>query len=104
MLDLAFIRDNPEVVRLALADLYTEGPLDEILALDAKRRQMLVEIEALRAERNRVSKEIPRIKDKDEKQGLIAEMRTVGDRIIGLNQWRNFTLAVGLIAGSNIRL
>jgi seryl-tRNA synthetase len=84
MLDLAFIRDNPEVVRQALADLYTEGPLDEILTLDAQRREMLVEIEALRAERNRVSKEIPRIKDKDEKQRLIAEMRTVGDRITAL--------------------
>ena len=45
---------------------------------------MLGEIEALRAERNRVSKEIPQIKDKAEKQRPIEEMRQVGDRIKAL--------------------
>ena len=84
MIDLAFIRDNVEAVRKALADLNTTGPLDEILDLDAQRRQLLREIEALRAERNSVSKEIPRIKDKAEKQRLIAAMRDVGERIKSL--------------------
>jgi seryl-tRNA synthetase len=60
--------------------LNTEAPIDEILSLDERRRALLGEIEALRAERNRVSKEIPTIKDKDQKQERITAMRQGGDR------------------------
>ena len=81
MIDLAYIREHPDVVRQALVDLNTTAPIDEVLDLDERRRSMLSEIEALRARRNSVSKEIPTIKDKDEKQRLIGEMRQVGDRI-----------------------
>ena len=81
MIDLTFIREHPDIVRQALADLNSAGPLDEILALDQQRRDLLGEVEALRAERNRVSKEIPRIKDAAEKQRQIEEMRQVGERI-----------------------
>ena len=81
MIDLAYIREHPDVVRQALVDLNTTAPIDEILDLDERRRSMLSEIEALRARRNSVSKEIPAIKDKAERQRLIDEMRLVGDRI-----------------------
>jgi seryl-tRNA synthetase len=89
MIDLSFIRDHAETVRQALEDLNTDGPLDEILELDSKRRELLREIEALRAERNRVSKEIPRIKDNDERQRVIAAMRDVGNRIKDLEDALN---------------
>jgi seryl-tRNA synthetase len=81
MIDLAIIRENPERVRQAIRDLNTTAPIDEILDLDGRRRALLTEIEAQRAERNRVSKEIPQIKDKEAKARLIAQMRTVGDGI-----------------------
>lgn len=81
MIDLAYIRENPEAVRQAMLALHAEAPIDEILALDEMRRTMLVRVEELRAERNRVSKDIPRIKDKDAKQSLIAQMRQVGAEI-----------------------
>jgi len=81
MIELAFIREHPDIIRQALADLNSAGPLDEILALDQQRRDLLGEVEALRAERNRVSKEIPRIEDRDEKKALIDAMRQVADRI-----------------------
>jgi seryl-tRNA synthetase len=58
MLSIQFIRDNPEIVRKALRDRQTEAPLDELLALDARRRKLLQEYEALRAERNNAGKEI----------------------------------------------
>lgn len=81
MIDLAFIRDNAEQIRAALVALNSSGPLDEILALDQQRRDLLVRVEGLRAERNRVSKEVPRVKDAAERQGLIEAMRGVADRI-----------------------
>jgi seryl-tRNA synthetase len=81
MIDLAYIREHPDIVRQAVVDLNATAPIDEILELDAQRRAMLADIEALRARRNSVSKEIPTIKDAEEKQRLIGEMRQVGDRI-----------------------
>lgn len=84
MLDINLIREKPEIVRAALRDLNTEAPLDEILALDIQRRDLLTEVEALRAERNAVSKEIGRSKDPDERQAKIEQMRAVGDRINAL--------------------
>ncbi|MBC7315179.1 MAG: serine--tRNA ligase [Chloroflexi bacterium] len=86
MIDLAFIRENAAYVKQAMIALNAEAPIDEILTLDERRRQLLTEIEALRAERNRVSKEIPRLKDAAEKQRQIEAMREVGERIRSLEE------------------
>ncbi len=81
MIDLRFIREHPDVVRKALVKLNTEAPIDEILALDEKRRELLQQVEALKAQRNAVSKEISRLKDQAERQARIEEMRGVGEEI-----------------------
>ncbi len=85
MLDIVLIREQPEVVKAAL-QTRNEDParIDAILVLDAQRRELLQEVEALRAERNSVSKKISRLKDKAEREQLIAAMRQVGKRIGGL--------------------
>jgi len=82
MLDIALIREQPERVRAALLSR-NEDPaqVDTILALDAQRRELLKQVETLRAERNRVSKKIGRLREQAERERLIAEMRQVGDRI-----------------------
>jgi seryl-tRNA synthetase len=85
VIDLNLIRESPDEVRQAMADLNANAPIDEILGLDEARRRILREAEELRAERNRVSKEIPSIKDRDEKQKLIVAMRAVGERIKALD-------------------
>ena len=61
MLSIAFIRENPDVLRQALAARQTEAPLDDLLALDGQRRGLLQQVEALRAERNAAGKEIGRL-------------------------------------------
>ncbi len=86
MLDINFIREHPEEVREALRKLNTDAPLDTVLQKDAERREILHELEALRAERNSVSKKIPKIKDKAERERTIAEMRSVGERIKELEE------------------
>lgn len=85
MLDLRFIRENPDLVKEALIKLNTTAPIDEILSLDEQRRRLLSEVEALKASRNAVSKEIGEMKDSDRRQALIEEMREVGERIKGLD-------------------
>ena len=60
MLDIKLIREQPEFVRerLATRGAGDEAKIDEILSLDEQRRKLLNEVEALKATRNRVSKEI----------------------------------------------
>ena len=84
MIELAYIREHVDEVKQALRDLNTSAPIDEIIALDERRRKILAELESLRAQRNSVSKEIPTIKDKEEKQKRIEEMRQVGEQIKAL--------------------
>lgn len=81
MLDLRLIRDQTPVVREALAKLNTSAPIDEILNLDARRRELLTEAEQLKARRNAGSKQISRTPAGPERDQLIAEMRELGDRI-----------------------
>lgn len=87
MLDIALIRENPDVVREALRKRHMETTaVDQVAELDLKRRGLLTEVETLKAERNRVSKEIGRMKEKDEREAKIVEMREVGDRISALDE------------------
>ncbi|HOU15564.1 MAG TPA: serine--tRNA ligase [Anaerolineae bacterium] len=87
MLDIELIRNETERVREGLRKRNDDPALvDEVYALDVQRREMLQEVESLRAERNRVSKEIGRMKDKDERQARIVEMREVGERLAALEE------------------
>ena len=82
MLDIELIRKEPDIVREALRKRNDDPAIvDEIFDLDVRRREILQDVEALRAERNRVSKEIGQMKDKAARQARITEMREVGTRL-----------------------
>lgn len=82
MLDIALIREQPNKVKELLGSLNAAtDQVDTILGLDTRRREILTQVESLRAERNRVSKEISRLRDQAEREQLIAKMREVGKRI-----------------------
>ena len=87
MLDINLIRETPEIVReaLKLRNMDT-AVVDEVQALDARRRALLIEAEALKNERNTVSREIGKSKDAAERQAKIEAMRVVGDRIASLDE------------------
>jgi seryl-tRNA synthetase len=57
MLDLKFIRDNPELVHKALRDRNDAAPVDEILELDKQRRAKVFELEELRRSRKEASRD-----------------------------------------------
>ena len=86
MLDIALFRDDPERVRTALRNRQLDhAPVDQVIALDARRREIIGQVEVLKAERNTVSKEIGQMKDPAERQLKIAAMRSVGDQIDALD-------------------
>jgi len=81
MLSLPFIREHADAVRKSLADRQTPGPLDEILALDRQRRDLLSETERLRAEQNAAGKKIGAAKDPADRQRMIDEMKGVSAKL-----------------------
>ena len=86
MLDLKFVRDNLSVVEQALKNRNASVDLSEFIALEKKRRELLVEVEGLKGRRNTVSQEVSRLKkEKQDAEALIVEMRGVGDRISALD-------------------
>ncbi len=84
MIDLRYIRQHPDEVKQALRKLHAEAPIDEILELDADRRDILQELEALRHKRKVASKRIGQMQDQDQRQPMIDEMRAVGVRVTDL--------------------
>src|SRR5690349_4124448 len=62
MLDLKLLRSDPERVKAALARRGAGGEVDELLVLDARRRELLPQVEDAQAERNAASKRIGEIK------------------------------------------
>ncbi len=61
MLDIRFVRENPDVVRQNIKNKFQDNKLplvDEVIALDLRNREIKQEVEALRAEKNKVSKMI----------------------------------------------
>lgn len=87
MLDLKFIRENPEIVRKAIADKGDKADLDQLLALDVTRREIIGAVESARAEQNRVTQQIAEMKKaKSDASAVIAEMRALSDRIRELEE------------------
>jgi seryl-tRNA synthetase len=74
ILDIRFIRENPDIVKDAARKKHFECDVDNILGLDGKRRSLLLEIESLRAERKRLSKK-QREKTADEIRARVVEIK-----------------------------
>ena len=82
MLDLKLIRSEPERVKAALARRGAAERVDELLALDARRRELLPEIENAQAERKSLSKQIGEAKQRGEDaEGPMAEVQRLKERI-----------------------
>lgn len=91
MLDLNLIRTQPDLVKTAIRnrqDPALAEKVDDLLALDQQRRDLLKEVEALKAQRNLVSKEIGRMTGEQAaaREAKIAEQRQVNERIAALDK------------------
>lgn len=87
MLDIKLIRDQADFVKESLTKRQMDPTvIDEIVRLDDERRRLILDVESKKAERNAVSKEIGRMKEKEEREAKIAAMRTLGDEISNLDE------------------
>jgi len=89
MLSRELWRNSAERVRRALADRASDAPLDRLLESDARWREAQAELEAMKAERNRGSKEVGelfRVGRREEGEALRARMGALGDRIAAAEQ------------------
>lgn len=87
MIDIKLLRETPEVIRQGIEKRRNPLDLDEILALDASRRELLYELEQLKAEQNRASEEIARLKKaKQDASGTIAAMKAVSEKAKQLDE------------------
>lgn len=87
MLDIKFVRSNPEAVVAGMKKRGMDLDLAPFLALDEKRRALLTEVEQLKNTRNTVSKEIGKMKKAGENaDALVAQMSKVGEDIKALDQ------------------
>ncbi|MBI2867654.1 MAG: serine--tRNA ligase [Chloroflexi bacterium] len=95
MLDIRLIREKPDLIRDALAKRgEAADPIDRILELDKQRRTLLTQADELRAEQNRISKEVgkllaakgPHAPGAPSPEALKEQSRAVGERIKELEQ------------------
>ncbi|MEG1661448.1 MAG: serine--tRNA ligase [Clostridiales bacterium] len=87
MLDLKFVRTNPELVVAALAKRGGKISLDVFLSLEEERRSILGRVEDMKSRRNTVSKEIGIMKKSGENaSAIMTEMRELGDAITVLDE------------------
>ena len=87
MLDLKFIRENSSTVRAGAGAKGIAINLDEICAVDDKRKALIQEGDALKAKRNQVSAQVAKIKKEGgDAAAVIAEMESVKNRIQEIDQ------------------
>ena len=87
MIDIKFLREEPETVKANIRNKFQEEKLplvDEVIALDKERREILQEVEALRAEKNRTAREIGKLigqGKRDEAEEVKKRVAASGDRV-----------------------
>ena len=78
MLDMKFVRENPELVMDAMRKRNANVNLDEFLELEKKRRELTLQVEALKSQRNAASQEIGKMKKAGESaDAQMAEVRAL---------------------------
>lgn len=81
MLDIKFIRENPDLIKQAARKKRLEFDVDGFLKIDADRRKILAEVEELRGKQNRASDRVATIENETDKEGAIKDLRELKDAL-----------------------
>ena len=81
MLDIKFIRENKDIVAAGAKKKHVEVDIDHLLEVDDKRRELLAQVEAKRAEQNEASAKIAQEQDPEKKQEAIAKMQSLKEEL-----------------------
>ncbi len=102
MLDIKFIKENPDLIKDAVRRKHLTFNVDELLAADTLRVELLTEVENMRAEQNTFTERIARATDQTERQAMIDQMRTFKESMLSkeeklkeaMEKWRGLMLLV----------
>ena len=92
MLDIKFVRENPDIVKQNIKNKFQDAKLplvDEVIALDKENREIKGEVEELRAQKNKISKEIGKLMaqgKKDEAEDVKKKIAADGQKIEDLTK------------------
>lgn len=82
MLDLKFIRENPDLVKKGIKNKNENDRVDDVLKLDEERRKLIIRTDELKSKRNQVSAQVPVMKKAGQDiSAVLAEMKYVSDQI-----------------------
>lgn len=82
MLDMKFIRENPELVEKAIKNKNEKTDLKKVLEMDKKKRELQFNFDTIRTEQNNVSKQIPELKKaKKDTTEIVAQMKIISNKI-----------------------
>ncbi|HUC89102.1 MAG TPA: serine--tRNA ligase [Candidatus Paceibacterota bacterium] len=110
MLDIKFIRENKDIVKTGAKKKHIDADIDELLAIDEKRLELLSRVEFLRSEQNRVSQAMGGNNDRAFRSQMIEEMRIVKEELKEkeeqlreiMKQWQNLMLKVPNIPDASV--
>ena len=75
MLDIKFIRQNPDEIKKACAKKQAKIDIDRLLEIDKKRRELMLALEDTRAKKNKANEEIKQLHEKADREAIIMKMR-----------------------------
>jgi seryl-tRNA synthetase len=102
MLDIKFIKENPDIIKEAVRKKHLSFNVDELLAVEEKRKAALTAFENLRAEQNTLSDKIPQANDAAERAQLIENLKPLKDKVqeaeeqvkVIMKEWQTLMLQV----------
>lgn len=102
MLDIKFIRENLDLIKMGAKKKHMQVDFDALVALDDSRKQLLSAVELKKAEQNNVSKQVAMVQDEAVRTQLISEMKVLKDAIqkeeeelkIVMQKWHEMMLQV----------
>ena len=92
MLDIKFVRENPEAVKQNIKNKFQDEKLplvDQVLELDQENRQIKQELQSLQADRNRISKEIGKLMGQGKKEEAEEAKKQVAGFAAGWMSWQS---------------
>lgn len=102
MLDIKFIKENPELIKEAVQKKNVSLNVDELLAVEEKRREAQSNFETLRTEQNALSDKIPQARDAAERAQLIEDLKPLKEKVqqaeeavrVVMKEWQTLMLQV----------
>jgi len=102
MLDIKFIRENPDLIKEAARKKRINFNIDELLAVEKTRGELLLAVEGMRAEQNSYTDKIAKATNQEERQQMIDQMRVFKETMVSkeeelrdvMEKWRGLMLQV----------